>query len=359
VTRRGVRLLVLLGLAVAAYLVLVLFDGAARADDGPAGQLGISDQVDSVKETANSVTKVIRDAAPEIPRPAAPKVHTPKVHTPKVQRPTVRVPEARPRKAPASRKISSSAVRGHETVQRLRTKTTKLSRPTAEVAQTTARQALSKLPALSKPPALSELPALSKPPALSELPALSKPPALSKLPVLPKLPLLPELSALPQVPQVPALPELSALPEPSAVPELPALPQVGRSAQPQLPAISPPPVLPQPGKPAPIRALASPGTAVPAYPFPRSFTAATDLSGMAKSPAAQVQARPAPLPAPPRQPADRSTPTGQARDSGGGSAPMMGTLSSSWRPEVAATGRHLATDLLARGRTIRQAGPPS
>ena len=37
----------------------------------------------------------------------------------------------------------------------------------------------------------------------------------------------------------------------------------------------------------------------------------------------------------------------------------MGTVSSSWWPEVAAVGRRLTTDLFACGRTVRYAGPPS
>jgi len=37
----------------------------------------------------------------------------------------------------------------------------------------------------------------------------------------------------------------------------------------------------------------------------------------------------------------------------------MGTVSSSWRPEVAAAACRPAAYLIARGRTVRYAGPPS
>jgi hypothetical protein len=90
-------------------------------------------------------------------------------------------------------------------------------------------------------------------------------------------------------------------------------------------------------------------------PQPSAFA----LSGVTEPPTAQAQPRTTPIPAPVRQPADRSTSTGQARDSGGGNAPAMSTVSSSWRPEVMAAGRRLATDFNTRGRTVRYAGPPS
>jgi hypothetical protein len=97
------------------------------------------------------------------------------------------------------------------------------------------------------------------------------------------------------------------------------------------------------------------------YPVPQTsaFAAASGLSGVTKPPMARAQPLTTPLPATPRQPTDFSTTTGQASDSGGGSAPTVGTVSSSWRPEVTAAGRRLAIDLVARGRTARYAGPPS
>jgi hypothetical protein len=69
--------------------------------------------------------------------------------------------------------------------------------------------------------------------------------------------------------------------------------------------------------------------------------------------------RPIPArPGPPGQPGDHTT-TGHARDAGSGSAPAMGTVSSSWRPEVVAAGFTAPTDLTVHGRTVRYSGPPS
>src|SRR4051812_17499990 len=95
-TRRVVRLLVLLGAAVAVYLALSLFDHAAHADSGSLGQtisdVGGSDQVASVKATATGVTKAV-------PKPSAPKSIVPKVrskaHSAASHRPAVKLPEVR------------------------------------------------------------------------------------------------------------------------------------------------------------------------------------------------------------------------------------------------------------------------
>jgi hypothetical protein len=86
---------------------------------------------------------------------------------------------------------------------------------------------------------------------------------------------------------------------------------------------------------------------------------ASEPSGVMSPPAAHPLPPMAPPPISPRQPADRSTSTGQVRDSGGSNAPAMGTVSSSWWGEVVAVGRRLGTDLSACGRTVRYAGPPS
>src|SRR3954453_21733770 len=80
VTRRVVRLLVLLGVVVAVYLVLSLFDHAARADARSIDQVGATDPVASVK--------AIRKPKSIIAKSTAPKVHPQRIH-----RPTTTVPE--------------------------------------------------------------------------------------------------------------------------------------------------------------------------------------------------------------------------------------------------------------------------
>jgi hypothetical protein len=359
VTRRVVRLFVLLGVVVAAYLVLSLFDHAARADAGSIDhsidQIGATDPVASVKAMAAGARKAIPGPKSIIPKSTAPKAHPQRIH-----RPTIKIPEVHPPKvqapkknhAPkiqAPRKTQAPSIRAGETVRRVQARTSKLRQLTSDTVRDAARATVT--------PARTAVvrQKLSTP---AQLPSL---PELAELPDLPQAALA-SWTRLPDLPQA----ELPALPQLPSWPQLPGLPQVQLPAWPQLPG------LPQARTPVLTRTTALPSAPVPHQPLmpavsaqvcplpqPPAFAPAPGLSGVTKPPAAQAQPRTAPLPAPPRQPADRSTPTGQARDSGGGNAPAMGTVSSSWRPEVAAAGRRLATDLIARGRTVRFAGPPS
>ena len=317
-TRRVVRLFVLLGALIAAYLVLSLFDHAARADTGSIDRIGAADPVASVKAAATDAGKAIRAPKSIIPKSTTLKARPDRSHRPTIKKPAAHRPKVQaPKKvhAPkiqAPRKIQAPTIRAGETV-----------RDAAKA--TTARTAVvrQKLPALAQVPTLPELPDLPQ----------------AELPALPQLPSWPQLPDLPQAQLSPLLPSSS-----------------------QLPAWTPTLTRPtaSPGAPVPHRPL-TPPTSVQVCPLPQppALAPASGLSGVSKPPAAEAQPRTAPLPAPPRQPADRSTSTGQARDSGGGNAPAMGTVSSSWRPEVAAAGRCPATDLPARGRTVRYAGPPS
>jgi hypothetical protein len=322
VTRRVVRLLVLLGALVAAYLVLSLFDHAARAVGASIDRVDATDPVASVKATATDARKAIRE-----PKSIVPKSTAPKAHPQKAQRPTIKASRVHPPK-----------IRAGETARRVQVRTSKLSQPMSNVVRGAAQ-------ATATP---ARRPAL---PQLAEMPDLPQ----AELPALPHLPSWPKFTSWPQFP---------------SWPQLPGLPQAQLTAWPQLPSWTQPPGLPQAWTPILTRTTAAPSAlvlhqplmpsvSVQACPHPPALAGASGLSGVSKPPAAQAQPRTVPLPAPPRQPADRSTPTGQARDSGGGNTPAMGTVSSSWRPEVAAAGHCLATDLLARGRTVRYAGPPS
>jgi hypothetical protein len=300
VTRRVVRLFVLLGALVAAYLVLSLFDHAARADVGSIDRIGATDPVASVKATATDAGKAIRE-----PKSVIPKSTTPRANPQRSDRPTIKRPQAHQPKVQAPKKnhalkiqaptIQAATIRAGETVRDAAT-------------ATTARTAVVRQKLSVHAPVRT-------------------------------------LSALPDLPQV----ELSAVP---LWTQLPGLPQ---SRTPVLTWAEASPTASVPHQPL------MPPTSVQVCPLPQppDLAPASGLSGVTKPPSAQAQPRTAPLPAPPRQPADRSTSTGQVRDSGGGNAPAMGTVSSSWRPGVAAAGRCLATDLPARGRTVRYAGPPS
>jgi hypothetical protein len=330
VTRRVVRLFVLLGALVAAYLVLSLFDHAARADGVSIDQIGAADPVASVKATATDAGKAVREPKAVIPQSTTPKAHPPKSHRPTIKRPAAHHPRIQ-----APRKIQAPTIRAGGTVRRVHVRTTKLHQPTssavrdaANATATTARTAVVRQNLLTP----AHLPSL---PELAELPDLSQ----TRLPALPQLP---GLSPAP-LPAWPPLPSWS---------QLPGLPQARTPISTRTTAL--------PSAPVPHQPLLAPvSVQVCPLPQPPALAPASGLSGVSKPPAAKTQPRTVPLPAPPRQPADRSTPTGQARDSGGGNTPAMGTVSSSWRPEVAAAGRCLATDLPARGRTVRYAGPPS
>jgi hypothetical protein len=306
VTRRVVRLLVLLGAVVAAYLVLSLFDHAARADAGSIdqsiGQIGAPDPVASAKAVAAG--KATPEPKSIIPKSSASRAHPQRIHRPTIKMPAVHPPKVQtPKKIhvpriQAPRKIQAPRIRPGETVRWVQVRTSKLGQHTPNTPE---------LPDLPQ----AALTSWTWPPAMPE----------AELPAMPQLPSWPQLPGLP-----PGLTRITALSS-ALVPHQPLTPPVSAQVCP----------LPQPPAVAPV-----PG-----------------LSGVTKPPAAQAQPRTLPFPAPPRQPADRSTPTGQARDSGGGNAPATGAVSSSWRPEVAAAGRRPATDLIARGRTVRYAGPPS
>src|SRR3954451_16634514 len=95
-TRRVVRLFVLLGMAVAAYLALCLFDHAARADAGsidqPANQIGASDPVAPVKAVPHR-------------KPITPKLTATTGRSHATHRPTIKRHEVDPPKAHAPKKI--------------------------------------------------------------------------------------------------------------------------------------------------------------------------------------------------------------------------------------------------------------
>jgi len=319
VTRRVVRLFVLLGVVVAAYLLLSLFDHAARADVGSTDHIGASDPLSSVKITA-------ADAKKAIPQP---KSIAPKTPPRRSQRPTIKMPETHSLKAQPSKKVHASKIRppiiqAVDAARRAPVRTSRLRPPTPAVVRDVARATGTHVrtavvrPKLSTPVQLPSLAELTKLPDLPQ--PLSRPQSLSwaRLPAWSWRPSLPQ-TQIPAWPQLPGLPQgqLSAwshLAGPSPVP---------------MPVLTRTTALPNPL--VPDQPLMSPVCPLPQSP---GFTSVPRLSGVTSPPAAQAQPQTAPLPAPPRQPADRSTPAGQARDSGGSSAPAMGTVSSSWRPEV-------------------------
>lgn len=330
---RVVRLLVLLGLAVAAYFVLSLFGHAARADPGPIDPLGLTGSLASAKATGDGAGKVI---PPPRKVQALRKVRIP----PKARAP--RTAQAQ-RMIQSARRIPAPRIRAGGAAGRVQVRASRPLRAVPDAARATvisARKAVvrqrSVIPA--KAPSL---------PRDVDLPRLAQasPSRLAELAGLP-------LASLPEIPEMPGLPgaELPALPQPPSPAPLRGSPQ----ARTPIPSPTTGPQRPLP----PARSVRT-GQFPPAPAPALALALVSRLSDVTAPPAHQAQPWTAPLPAPPPQPADRSASTGQARDSGGGDAPVVGTVPSPWRPEVAAAGRRVATDLIARGRTVRYAGPPS
>ncbi|XVV15335.1 hypothetical protein ACQP2X_13625 [Actinoplanes sp. CA-131856] len=76
-------------------------------------------------------------------------------------------------------------------------------------------------------------------------------------------------------------------------------------------------------------------------------------------PAGNSHALPHAAPASPGQPGDRAGGGPSVRDSSGGAAPSLGTLSSFWWPDVPAAVRALVAPVRVSGRTTKYCGPPS
>lgn len=327
--QRIVRLLFMAGMIVVAYLTLSLFDRAAHADTGVVGQISEAKSVTSAKKVVADSGKVVST------RKAAPKVSAPKVPVPKVSAPKV-----------AERKIASAKTSARAAVS----VPSKLVKARAGKINTTkvskAVRAVRDVPAATRLPATANLPEPASRPKLPALPQLSAPPRV-ELPVLAERPAVPELAAVPGLPAVPEPPraELPALPA-AELPVLSGRTQVQADAVP--PGLSALPSLP-------LAAASAVALRAPMLPSVIDPTAASEPGDFRLDPSAS----PAPsVPARPSRPDDQST-TGHARDSAAGSAPAMATVTSVWRPEVLAAGRHTPADLMARGRTVRYSGPPS
>jgi hypothetical protein len=355
VTRRVLRLLVLLSAVLGAYLLLSLLSHAARADAGSTDHLGASDAIASA-ETAGA-NKVV-------PKTTAPKDHPVKTHRSKSRMPPkIQAPKSSPApkiqatrklhisKARTPEKVQPPRIRAGETAQRVRAGTSKFRQTSSDAVRNAVRATVTPARTAAVRQKLPSRPQLGKPRDLPRATFVS----WTRLRDLPQseTPSLPKLRAWPQAPSWPPLPGLPQAQLPRWA-HVPGVPPAQLPAWPHLPG--PPfdraPVL------TPTTALGGPSGSYQPLIQP-AFAPAVGLSGVTKPPAAPAQPLTGPLPAPARQPADRSNPSDQVRDSGGGDAPAIGAVSSSWQPEVAAAGRRLATDLIARGRTLRYAGPPS
>jgi hypothetical protein len=274
----------MIGLAIAAYVVLSIFDHAARADEGVTDPLG-------------NAVKTLEPQGRTSPAPVVEKRVVPALKANDHRVSTVRgkarkVLRADAARTPARHRTTAAAVTG-------RLKAPKL---TAERA-TVVRRALAAVPAL---------------------PALPAPPVAGMLPTRP-------------VP-LPAWPVAGTLPTQPALPPVP-LPHA-------------PPAAPLLSASAPI------ATAAAVFFYVTAARVRCDLAehhdGAARSPAPTM-----PPPTSPPRPGDRSADAAHLRDYGGGAAPPMGTVPSSWWPELPAAAVPLPADAGTSGRNVRYCGPPS
>src|SRR3954451_12089638 len=258
VTRRVLRLLVLLGVAVAAYLVLSLFDHAARADAGSIDQStdhpGTTDRVASARVMAAGAGKAIPKPKSIIPKSTASKAHPQRIHRPTITMLEVHPPRVQARKkihAPkiqepreiqaakilVSRKIQAPRIRAGGIVRRVQARTSRLRQPHSDAGRDAARATVT--PARTavvrqKVSPQAQLPSLAELVALPDLPqaalaSWTRPPDLPQPPSWPKLPSRPQLPGLPPA-------QLPAWPQPSSWPQLPGLPQAQLPGSPQLPS---------------------------------------------------------------------------------------------------------------------------
>ncbi|WP_433379382.1 hypothetical protein ACQPZX_13385 [Actinoplanes sp. CA-142083] len=349
------RLLLMIGLVVAAYFALTLLDHAARADDGLPDPTA---SVEKVIADAEKAKKVTVDAAKDRVAPK-PKVERQKTTVKKRAVPTLkaearRVPPAHV-KAPTAQvkarhaqvavpavqvkaKVRNAPVAVSTAQVRVRTDVAKVPvRHGTSRVEALAGRALTAVPQLNVPP---RLPVISKPPAL---PLLDTPPALPAAPSVPWL----RLPAVPLSPQAVLPPSLQAV-QPSSLPV--GLPSSLQAGQPPSPAG---------WQPAPLLVPAPMATA--SFALPDISDMSTDV-GQHASPrrdGGTVSSAPG-APRPPASPHPGDNLAGvQLRDAGGGAAPAMGTVPSSWRPEIEAAAITMPAHASASGRTVRYNGPPS
>jgi hypothetical protein len=369
--RRIARLLFMIGFAVAAYFALSVFDHAARADEGLTDRLGKADPpasveklaVDAGKDRAATSLTQRKGSAAQIEKGSASRTAVPlkverrKAVAPKPEGRTAAVPTVRERRSPApvvntrvvsalkadGRRVSTSRVEVR-TASVLRTDAARVSARrgmagrTAPVATATVTERL-KDPTLTAERDAFAAHALV---AVPGLPALAQPPVNWKDPAPPALPVVGALPTRPAVPSVPLPPVPSRPSSPAA--DQPLAPPTGRQVAPL--SASTPMALPTPPSVSDLSAA-------------RVRCDFTEQAGVRHDGAGLSPAPNTPAPTSPPHPGDHSAGAGHLRDSGGGIAPPMGTVPSSWWPEIPAAAVPSPANASTPGRTVRYCGPPS
>ena len=321
---RILRLLFLLGLAAAAYFALSVFAHAARADDGLTNPLVSADLPASVEKAAGD-----RVADIAAPRPAERKSSTARIakHSGDTVRKAVTLKTA-------PKAVSLKTARKVVPLKAERQKVVDLTRRSAAV------------PIIGRSP----VPAVEKRVVAAMKSGGHKvSTSLAKARVASAVVKAPELTAVRDAPR-PSLDRKT--PTPSVVGAAPPISAVPYGPRPEE-AAHPEPVLlsvsPQVAAPP---AMALPGASAESAALVRSAVARHDETGLQSAPVA-------PGPALPTRPGERSGGAGQVRDSGGGAAPPVGTVPSTWWLDLSATSAPPPSSAHLTGRSVRYSGPPS
>jgi len=322
--QRIARLLLMVGLAVAAYLVLSLFDHAARADDGLPAPVGQADPLASVKQLTTAPAKV--RTTTKIAERKAPKV---------LERKTSKVVEPKTRKL-VERKTPKAVERKTPKV---------LERKIPKVVQRTAPKVLErKMPKVVEQKKLVVKPVIR---TVRELTSSIPKAAPQPLPHL-VLPATTPITPVPITP-VPITPvPITAVPMTTA--PITTVPIAAASTTTAL-TTTVPATTASPTPPSASELLAS-GVRCDLI---EHTGARSGTPGLSRAPATPKPISP---PTSPPRPGDHST-DGHLRDSGGGSASPAGTVPSSWWPEIPAAILPVPADASTSGRTVRYSGPPS
>jgi hypothetical protein len=373
--QRIARLLFMIGLAVAAYFALSVFDHAARADEGLKDRLGNADPPASVEKLAvdaekdgaatsvtqrkGSAAQVEKDSASRTAgrKAVALKVERRKAVAPKPKGRKAAVPTVRERRIPApvvNTRVVSALKADDRRVSTSRVEVRKASVLRADAARVSARHGMAGRTLPVAAAIVTER--LKDPKITAERDAF----AARALAAVPGLPALAQLPVNWKDPAPPGLPVVGALPTRPAVPSVPLPPVPSRPSSPAADQSLAPPT----GRQAAPLSASTP-MALPTPPSVSDLSAArvrcdlTEQAGVRHDGTGLSPAPTTPPPTSPPHPGDHSAGAGHLRDSGGGIAPPMGTVPSSWWPEIPAAAVPSPANASTPGRTVRYCGPPS
>ncbi|MEU4690712.1 hypothetical protein [Actinoplanes sp. NPDC023714] len=348
VVARCARLLLLIGLVAGAYFALSALDQpAARAGEGTPLTEVASDAVPEVASEVSDSTRKVVPAEPtartESPKPSARKAS----------------PEASPRKGESAKAVARKVKPSKPKLQRVAPKAVghkmrTTSRKVTHTEKTTRRTVTATAKSL---PAAPELPDPKPQDIVASLPEAPVDAVVSHL--------AEQMASPPKAPSAASLPAF--LTEPLALPEIRS-PAIPTPTTPEIrgPAIPTPPEIREPAATSAtlpqVRGLA---TAALNPRLALLLSSTPDISDKSVMPvnshATSSHATPSRTPHPrtPPPPGEQSAGAGHLRDAGSGASPPLGTVPSSWWPDIPATSAALPANASSSGRTVRYSGPPS